>query len=101
LPRLRQVARTRARHPSPQCVSFAPLIPLLLVPLLLALALPATPAHAAPQLGLPTPAGEPWKIIQSYGCGTHNGWDRYSLDLVNAGGPTRGPPVRAAADGTI
>jgi hypothetical protein len=77
------------------------MIRLLLFPLLLALALPATPAHAAPQLWLPTPVGEPWKIIQGYGCGTHNGWDRYSLDLVNTSGPTRGAPVRAAADGTI
>src|SRR5262249_13327521 len=31
----------------------------------------------------------------------HNGWDRYSLDLVNADGRTRGAPVRAAADGRI
>jgi peptidase M23-like protein len=69
--------------------------------LLLVLNLPAAPAHAAPQLWLPTPPGESWKIIQGYGCGTHNGWDRYSLDLVSADGRTRGAPVRAAADGTI
>jgi hypothetical protein len=40
-------------------------------------------------------------VLQGYGCGSHNGWDRYSLDLVNADGRTRGAPVRAAADGRI
>lgn len=58
-------------------------------------------ARAATQLWLPTPPGERWKIIQGYGCGTHNSWDRYSLDLANAEGQSRGAPVRAAADGTI
>lgn len=64
-------------------------------------ALPAAPAHAAPQLALPTPPGETWKIIQGYGCGTHNAWDRFSLDLASADGRTYGAPVRAAADGQI
>ncbi|MEO7910987.1 MAG: M23 family metallopeptidase, partial [Roseiflexaceae bacterium] len=45
--------------------------------------------------------GETWKVLQGYGCGSHNSWDRYSLDLVNADGRTRGAPVRAAADGRI
>ncbi len=63
--------------------------------------IPAVPAHAAPQIWLPTPAGEAWKVLQGYGCGSHNSWDRYSLDLVNANGRTRGAPVRAAADGRI
>jgi hypothetical protein len=63
-------------------------------------------AHAdqhqqAPLLSLPTPPDEPWKILQGYGCGTHNGWDRYALDLVSVAGRTAGAPVRAAADGVI
>ena len=68
---------------------------------LLTLALAAKPALAAPQIWLPIPPGETWRVIQGYGCGTHDDWDRYSLDLVNTLGPTRGAPVRAAADGTI
>jgi hypothetical protein len=63
--------------------------------------LPAAPVQAVAQLWLPTPPGETWKIIQGYGCGSHSSWDRYSLDLVNSAGRTRGAPVRAAADGTI
>ena len=74
---------------------------LLLLPLVLVLALPAAGVHAAPRLWLPTPPGRPWKVIQGYGCGTHNGWDRYSLDLVAVEGPSLGAPVRAAADGRI
>ncbi len=62
------------------------------------LALPA-PVAAAPQLVLPTPPGEPWVVIQGYACGTHNGWDRYSLDLAQLGGPTYNAPIRAAARG--
>nr|PZN34862.1 MAG: M23 family peptidase [Chloroflexota bacterium] len=82
------------------------LLRLLALTLALAGTLPATHAYAAPsesppQLWLPTPPGEPWKIIQGYACGTHNSWDRYSLDLASAGGRTSGAPVRAAADGTI
>ncbi len=59
------------------------------------------PAHAAPMLWLPFPAGESWRIIQGYACGTHNSYDRYALDLVRANGPIYGAPVRAAADGTV
>src|SRR4051794_29461215 len=62
---------------------------------------PAVRPQAAAQIWLPTPAGETWKVLQGYGCGSHNGWDRYSLDIVNADGRTRGAPVRAAADGRI
>ncbi|MCG8349455.1 MAG: M23 family metallopeptidase [Chloroflexales bacterium] len=58
-------------------------------------------AHAAPQLILPTPPGESWRIIQGYGCGTHNGWDHFSLDLANANGRTYGAPIRASADGKV
>jgi hypothetical protein len=74
---------------------------LLILATLLALALPIEMTLAAPQIWLPTPPGETWRVIQGYGCGTHDDWDRYSLDLVNTHGPTRGAPVRAAADGTI
>src|SRR6266498_4518175 len=73
----------------------------LLCSLIVCFFIPAGPAHAASQIWLPTPAGEAWKVLQGYGCGSHNGWDRYSLDLVNTDGRTRGAPVRAAADGTI
>ena len=80
----------------------------LLRPLLVLLAvivslvcLPPRSVSAAPLLSLPTPAGERWKIIQGYGCGTHNSWDVFSLDLVNMDGPTIGAPIRAAADGTV
>jgi murein DD-endopeptidase MepM/ murein hydrolase activator NlpD len=52
-------------------------------------------------LSLPTPPGESWRIIQGYGCGTHDDWDFYSLDLVNLDGATLAAPVRAAADGTV
>jgi hypothetical protein len=71
------------------------------ITLLSTLVLKPAPAYAAPQLALPTPPGETWKIIQGYGCGTHNAWDRYSLDLASADGRTYGAPVRAAADGRI
>lgn len=76
------------------------LLLLLLASFLLA---PAIPAQAKPQLWLPTPVGEEWKIIQGYNCGTHTSWDYYSLDLisVNGYGDTYDAPVRAAADGYI
>jgi len=40
-------------------------------------------------------------VLQGYACGTHNAWDRYSLDLVQVDGPTYGAPVRAAAAGQV
>src|SRR5262245_14081743 len=101
MPRQHQAAPCRARHPSSLCISPFLRARLLLLPFLLLFMFPAAPAQAAPQLWLPTPPGETWKIIQGYGCGSHNSWDRYSLDLVNSAGRTRGAPVRAAADGTI
>lgn len=61
----------------------------------------APTTYAAPSLILPTPPGEAWKVIQGYGCGTHNAWDRYSLDLVQVDGPTYNAPVRAAAGGEV
>jgi len=87
------------RHRRRSGAFVAPLLGLLA--LLLMLAAPSATAYAAPELWLPTPPGETWKIIQGYGCGTHNSWDRYSLDLVSATGDTFRAPVRAAADGRI
>ena len=68
--------------------------------------IPFQPLYAAsnestPLLSLPTPVAQPWTIIQGYACGTHNSWDRYSLDLASANGKTYGAPVHAAADGNI
>lgn len=76
---------------------------LLLIPLFILALLPfsATPVHAAASIWLPTPVGERWKIIQGYGCGTHNSWDRFAFDMVSADGKTYGAPARAAADGTV
>jgi hypothetical protein len=71
------------------------------VALAVALVVPGTVAEAAPQLRLPTPPGEEWRVIQGYGCGTHNGWDHYSLDLVRVNGSTYEAPISAAADGVI
>lgn len=73
---------------------------------LVGLLIPYQPLYAAahetvPQLSLPSPVAQPWTIIQGYACGTHNSWDRYSLDLASANGKTYGAPVHAAADGNI
>lgn len=85
---------------SSHCI-LRPLFSGLLTLLLLWCTLPAPAQAAAPQLWLPLPAGETWRVLQGYACGSHNSWDRYSLDLVNADGRTRGAPVRAAADGRV
>lgn len=77
------------------------LIRLLALLLAAGAALVPAPAQAAPSLILPTVPGEPWRIIQGYACGTHNSWDRYSLDLVQVDGPTYDAPVRAAAGGEV
>jgi murein DD-endopeptidase MepM/ murein hydrolase activator NlpD len=57
--------------------------------------------QAQPELWLPTPPGETWRVIQGYGCGTHDDWDYHSLDLVAADGDSLGRPVRAAAAGEV
>jgi murein DD-endopeptidase MepM/ murein hydrolase activator NlpD len=62
---------------------------------------PPLPPTTAPALWLPTPPGQTWRVIQGYGCGTHDDWDFYSLDLAAAQGESAGAPVYAAADGTI
>lgn len=104
----RPLAVIRLRAPDwraiPQhCFDLLSRFRLLLVPFLVLGLLPfsASSVHAASQLWLPTPPGEHWKIIQGYGCGTHNSWDKYALDMANADGKTYGAPVRAAADGEV
>jgi hypothetical protein len=92
MPRLRSYLSATCR-----ALTYVFICTLLCAPTLAA----AAPSQARPQLSLPTPPGEAWKVIQGYGCGTHNSWDRYSLDLANADGRTSGAPVRAAADGVI
>ena len=67
----------------------------------IATALTPTNTQAAPSLILPTPPGERWRVIQGYACGTHNAWDRYSLDMVQVDGPTYNAPIRAAAGGAV
>lgn len=67
----------------------------------IAAAVPQPVAAAAPSLILPTVPGEHWRIIQGYACGTHNAWDRYSLDLVQVDGPTYNAPIRAVAGGSV
>src|SRR5262245_2251000 len=62
---------------------------------------PTSAIAAMPVLWLPTPPGQTWRVIQGYGCGTHDAWDFYSLDLAAADGPSAGAPVYAAADGTV
>lgn len=101
LPSVRARLDSRCERHARRAVRFARFLTAAIVVLLTAFAAPAAPAQAAPQLWLPTPPGERWKVIQGYGCGSHNSWDHYSLDLVHADGTTSGAPVRAAADGTI
>jgi hypothetical protein len=99
VPRQHEVACARTTFSSLPNISIIPLLRLLILALFLFAS--STPAYAAPRLWLPTPPGETWKVIQGYGCGTHGGWDRYSLDLANSDGRTYDAPVRAAADGRI
>jgi murein DD-endopeptidase MepM/ murein hydrolase activator NlpD len=97
------------RPPTAPALRLLPALAAKLVLLLAVLfaALPSTspafaaPDEARPQLWLPTPPGETWTVLQGYACGSHNSWDRYSLDLVAAEGRTYDAPVRAAADGTV
>ncbi|MBX0328507.1 peptidoglycan DD-metalloendopeptidase family protein [Oscillochloris sp. ZM17-4] len=85
----------------PQRRSFVSLLCWLTALFALSVLSSPAPVSAAPQLILPTPPGEPWAIIQGYACGTHNAWDRYSLDLAQVGGPTYNAPIRAAAAGRV
>lgn len=93
----------RSTHASSRAYASRLHITSILCAVLTVLAMLASPepVRAAPQLILPTPPGEAWRIIQGYACGTHNAWDRYSLDLAQVDGPTYGAPVRAAAGGEV
>lgn len=55
------------------------------------------------QLALKWPfrPGAEWLTLQGYQGGTHEGYERYSLDLAREDGRQRGEPVLAAADGTF
>lgn len=101
MPRTHKLWRGRAALAARSRTALAATLRLLILALTIVAALPPTASLAAPRLSLPTPPGQPWKIIQGYACGTHNAWDRYSLDLASANGSTMGAPVRAAADGRI
>jgi len=91
-------ARARSAASAPRIWTHLTLLAVLLASLLA----PAQAAQAEPQLSLPTPPGQRWKVIQGYGCGTHSGAeDQFALDLVNMDGATMGAPVRAAADGAV
>jgi hypothetical protein len=98
-----QDAAACSRHVSVTHHWFALLRLLLIGIFVVALVPSAQPVYAAsyPQLWLPQPVGQPWKIIQGYACGTHNSFDRYAIDTVPARGPIYGAPVHAAADGTV
>lgn len=98
---IRSRAHVRRAGLQPAFILFAHVRLLLILFFIFALLLPATPVRAATSIWLPTPVGERWKIIQGYGCGTHNSWDRFALDLVSADGKTYGAPARAAADGSV
>lgn len=81
--------------------SFQSVLWLLTSVLLLIATIVPRSVEAAPVLVLPTPPGENWRIIQGYACGTHNGWDRYSLDLARVNGSTYNAPIRAALGGSV
>ena len=57
--------------------------------------------RAAEEILMPYPSGYAVKIIQGYHGGTHQGVERYSLDLVVANGATSGAPVTAPVSGRI
>jgi len=61
----------------------------------------ATSAHGAAAIHLPFPAGTSISIIQGYNGGTHQGVERYSLDLVRDDGKTSGSAALAPAAGTV
>jgi hypothetical protein len=75
--------------------------PVALVAALLALLCGSSSLLAAQTLHLPYPGGLAVEIIEGYNGGTHNGVERYSLDLVRADGATSGSPVVAPASGSV
>lgn len=58
-------------------------------------------AHGAAVIHLPYPAGTAVSILQGYNGGTHQGVERYSLDLTRDDGKTSGSPALAPAAGTV
>ncbi len=58
-------------------------------------------AHGAAAIHLPFPAGTAVSILQGYNGGTHQGVERYSLDLTRDDGKTSGSPALAPAAGTV
>jgi hypothetical protein len=58
-------------------------------------------AHGATAIHLPFPAGTAISIIQGYNGGTHQGVERYSLDLTRDDSKTSGSPALAPAAGTV
>jgi len=58
-------------------------------------------AHGAAAIHLPYPAGTAVSILQGYNGGTHQGVERYSLDLTRDDGKTSGSPALAPAAGTV
>ncbi|HLZ69350.1 MAG TPA: peptidoglycan DD-metalloendopeptidase family protein [Dehalococcoidia bacterium] len=58
-------------------------------------------AHGAAAIHLPYPAGAAVSILQGYNGGTHQGVERYSLDLTRDDGKTSGSPALAPAAGTV
>src|SRR5947209_10818543 len=58
-------------------------------------------AHGAAVVHLPYPAGVAVSILQGYNGGTHQGVERYSLDLTRDDGKTSNSPALAPAAGTV
>jgi hypothetical protein len=58
-------------------------------------------AHGAAAIHLPYPAGVAVSILQGYNGGTHQGVERFSLDLTRDDGKTSGSPALAPAPGTV
>jgi hypothetical protein len=57
--------------------------------------------HGAAAIHLPYPAGTAVSILQGYNGGTHQGVERYSLDLTRDDGKSSGSPALAPAPGTV
>lgn len=77
------------------------LLALLALPSLALALIGVQTAHGATAIHLPFPAGTAVSIIQGYSGGTHQGVERYSLDLTRDDGKTSGSPALAPAGGTV
>ena len=93
----------RSDSPSLRHVLGASLAAAAMLSILLLNPRPLRTAHvsAAQALHLPYAGGLAVQIIQGYNGGTHQGVERYSLDLTRADGATAGSPVLAPASGTV